>query len=236
MFSYYGTKKKLAIHYPSPKYDTIIEPFCGAAMYSLHLDNWKKNVILYDKYDKIFLAWDYLINHATISDIQNLPDLKEGLNLDSININDAEKALLGFCANPASAVPKKTVSARGAKSWPRHKQFFLDNLHKVKHWKIYNDTYKNIGNIEATWFIDPPYEFGGIYYHSSSSNKQINYEELAKWCKERKGEIIVCENSKANWLPFQPLAKLNGQLHQTLEVIYYQENSESIISTEIFGD
>lgn len=235
MFSYYGTKKKLAVHYPSPKFDTIIEPFCGAAMYSLHLDNWKKNVILYDKYDKIYLVWDYLINHATEDDIRSLPDLTEGVNLDTLNISIAEKALLGFCANPSSAVPKKTVSARGAKSWQRHQKYFIDNLHKVKHWKIYNDTYKNIENIEATWFIDPPYEYGGIYYHSSASNKLINYEELAKWCLERKGEIIVCENSKANWLPFEPLAKLKGQLHNTLEVIYYKETCEDNINTEIFG-
>jgi len=222
MFSYYGTKKKLAKHYPSPSYDTIIEPFCGAAMYSLHENNWEKNVILYDKYDKIFLAWDYLINHAEVSDIKDLPDLFEGLHLDSIQISPAEKALLGFYANPSSAVPKKTVSARGAKSWERHQKYLIDNLHKVKHWKIYQDTYLNIDNIEATWFIDPPYQFGGQYYHSSASNKLMDYDELREWSLKRKGEIIVCENSKADWMDFKPLAELNGQLHKTLEVIYHK--------------
>lgn len=220
MFSYYGTKKKLAKHYPTPQFDTIIEPFCGAAMYSLYENNWEKEVILYDKYDKIFLAWDYLINQATISDILNLPDLVIGLHLDSIDISDSEKALLGFYANPSSAVPKKTVSARGAKSWPRHKNYLLENLHKVKHWKVYNESYDKIENIEATWFIDPPYQFGGQYYHSSASNKHINYEELSNWCLERNGQLIVCENSNADWLPFEPLAELKGQLHKTLEVIY----------------
>jgi len=47
MFSYYGSKSKLAQHYPTPKYDTIVEPFAGAAGYSLYGDNWKKNVLLY---------------------------------------------------------------------------------------------------------------------------------------------------------------------------------------------
>lgn len=106
MFSYYGTKKKIAEKYPKPSYDTIIEPFCGAAMYSLYDNNWEKNVILYDKYEKVYKVWNYLIN-ASDNDIKSLPDLIVGLNLDSINISDEEKALLGFYANPASAVPKK---------------------------------------------------------------------------------------------------------------------------------
>lgn len=222
MFSYYGTKKKLASNYPSPKFDTIIEPFAGAAMYSLFGDNWKKNVILCDKYDKIFITWDFLIK-ANTNDILNLPDLKEGLNLDTISsLSDGEKALLGFFANPSSAVPKKTVTKRGETAWNRHKKYLIDNIHKVNHWKIYNQSYTEIDNINATWFCDPPYFSGGKYYHSSCCSKQINYSELAEWCLSRKGEIIVCENSSATWLPFKPLVELNGQLHKTMEVIYYQ--------------
>lgn len=219
MFSYYGTKKKLAKKYPTPNTDTIIEPFAGAAMYSLFGDNWKKNVILNDKYEKVFLAWNYLIN-TTVKDIESLPDLVIGLNLDDLHISDEERSLLGFYANPSSAVPKKTVTARGEKSWFRHKKYLLDNNYKIKHWKIYNKSYVDIDNINATWFIDPPYQFGGQHYHSSASNKHINFNKLAIWCKSRNGEIIVCENSKATWLDFKPLAELKGQLHTTTEVIY----------------
>jgi hypothetical protein len=220
MFSYYGTKKKLSSKYPEPITDTIIEPFCGAAMYSLYGDNWKKNVILNDKYDKIYLAWYFLIN-AEISDIKTLPDLTEGLSLDTINsLSDSEKALLGFYCNPSSAAPKKTVTARGEKSWQRHKKYLIDNSYKVKHWKIYNKSYNELSNIEATWFIDPPYKYGGQYYHSSANNKHINYVELADWCKNRKGAVIVCENDKADWLDFKPLSILKGQLHTTTEVVY----------------
>ena len=223
MFSYYGTKKKLAEKYPKPVCDVIIEPFCGAAMYSLHGDNWQKDVVLLDKYDKVFLAWDFLINHAQPSDIQNLPTLSTGLPLDSLNISDAEKALLGFYCNPASAVPKKTVTERGAKSWDRHKKHLVDNLHKVKHWKIYNKSYEDLGNFEVTWFIDPPYQFGGEHYHSSSNSSHIDYKKLAEWCSNRLGQVIVCENSKADWLSFTPLATLKGQLHTTTEVIYLND-------------
>ena len=224
MFSYYGTKKKLAKYYPAPKEDVIIEPFCGAAMYSLYDDNWKNQVILNDKYDKVYLIWNFLINKANEKDIQNLPDLTNGTNLDDLNLSIEEKFLLGFFANPSSAMPKKTVTERGQKSWKRHKDFIIQNLYKIKHWKIYNKDYSEIDNIKATWFIDPPYQFGGQYYHSSTSNKSINYDNLSNWVKLRQGQIIVCENDKSTWIEHKPLIKLKGQLHTTQEVIYYQEN------------
>lgn len=221
MFSYYGTKKKLSPNYPKPQFDTIVEPFAGAAMYSLFGNNWEKQVILNDKYDRVYQAWNFLINHASIEDIKGLPGFKAGLKLDDLNISDEEKTLLGFYANPASAVPKKTVSKRGEISWGRHKKYLIDNLYKVKHWKILNEDYNNLENIEATWFIDPPYQFGGQYYHSSVSNNHMDYNELSEWCYSRNGEIIVCENDKADWLPFKPLVELNGQLHKTMEVMYH---------------
>jgi len=222
MFSYYGTKKKISKFYPKPKFDKIVEPFCGAAMFSLYDNNWKSEVILNDKYDKVYIIWDWLINKAKKSDIENLPDLKVGLNLDTISsLSIEEKAFLGFFCNPSSAQPKKTVTARGENSWNRHKNNIIENLPKVKHWKIYNKSYDQLDNIEATWFIDPPYQFGGEYYHSSSSNKWIDYNELRDWTLSRSGEIIVCENSKADWMDFKPLVQLKGQLHTTLEVIYH---------------
>jgi site-specific DNA-adenine methylase len=76
MFYYYGRKKQIAKHYPLPNYDTIIEPFAGAAAYSMFGDNWKKNVILIEKDEKVFQIWDWLINHATVEEIKRLPNLK----------------------------------------------------------------------------------------------------------------------------------------------------------------
>ena len=45
MFYYYGRKKQIAKYYPKPNFNTIIEPFAGSAAYSLHNDNWKKNML-----------------------------------------------------------------------------------------------------------------------------------------------------------------------------------------------
>jgi hypothetical protein len=41
--------------------------------------------------------------------------------------------------------------------------------------------------------------------------KDLDYEVLASWCKGRKGQIIVCENDTAEWLPFKPLCTTSGQ-------------------------
>ena len=62
------------------------------------------------------------------------------------------------------------------------------------------------------------------------NNKNIDYNDLAEWCKSRNGQIIVCENTKADWLDFKPLAELKGQLHTTMEAIWYK----SYIKTQLY--
>lgn len=234
MWSYYGTKKKIAKYYPEPKHDKIIEPFCGAAQYSLFSNNWEKEVLLFDKYKVIVDIWHWLIHDANSKDILKLPDMKEGDHVDNFDLEPVEKMLIGFCINSGSSQPKKTVKKYN--SWNRTKKDIAENLYKIKHWKIENKSFEDIPNEIATWFIDPPYQYGGQWYQSSVSNKHIDYEKLAKYCKERNGQVIVCENTKADWLPFEPLVELNGQLHKTTEAIYYKEGSKcrNAPSVEIF--
>lgn len=223
MWSYYGTKKRLAKYYPKPIYNAIVEPFAGAAQYSLYGDNWKKQVQLFDIYDRVVDVWRYLIS-SNKKDILNLPDLDEGDTVDSFTqLCQEEKWLIGFCINPASAMPKKTASKRSA--WNRLKLEIADNVYKVNHWDVAKIDYRHLANIYATWYIDPPYQFGGQYYRHG--NKDINYWDLAEWCKSRQGQVIVCENTKATWMDFKPLVELNGQLHKTTEAIWYKENNES---------
>jgi len=218
MWSYYGTKKKIAKHYPNPKHSKIIEPFCGAAQYSLYGNNWKNEIILNDKYNVIYSIWDYLINSATDKDILSLPDMEQGDYVDDFNISTVEKYLIGFCINSGSAQPKKKTAKYN--SWNKTKIDIAKNLYKIKHWVVMSKDYNEMKNYKATWFIDPPYQYGGEWYHSSVKNKHIDYNELSKWCKSRNGQIIVCENSKSDWLPFRELVDMNGILHKTKEVIW----------------
>jgi site-specific DNA-adenine methylase len=218
MFYFYGRKFKIANKYPEPEYDTIIEPFAGSAAYSMLYST--KNVILNDLDDKIYKTWNYLIN-ANSKEIEKLPILEKGQSLNNLEydyLTDEEKYLIGFFLNPGSAVPKKSPGSFCA--WnEKNKKILIENIEKVRHWKILNDNYKNLENIEATWFIDPPYfGNGGKYYRHG--NKKIDYSELSEWCKSRKGQVIVCENSEANWLDFKPLINIKGQKHKTTEVIW----------------
>ena len=73
---------------------------------------------------------------------------------------------------------------------------------------------------EATWFIDPPYQVAGRHYRFGS--EQLDYARLAKWCRSRPGQVIVCENEGADWLPFRPLAavKTTRAKRRSKEVIW----------------
>lgn len=228
MFSYYGGKSKVVMYYPKPRYNLIIEPFAGSACYSYNY-GLNKQVWLNDKYDVIYKIWNYILN-TTEEQIRNLPELKRGDDIRNLNISEDAKLLLGFCVNNGAskpcnivteyadktAYPKTDSRWRPHNTWQLTRKRILDKLPHIKNWKVTNLDYQSLPDIEATWFIDAPYQFGGKYYAQNS----IIYKELAEWCKSRKGQIIVCENSKADWLPFVPLKEMSGQKYKTLEVIY----------------
>jgi hypothetical protein len=216
MWSYYGSKSKIVNYYPKPKYKKIIEPFAGSARYSLLY--FENDILLYDKYPKIVKLWKYL-QSASVGDILGLPDMEYGQNVNMFNLTEEEKFLIGFCINGGSARPKKTVSK--FQSWNKDKIKIANSLYKIRHWNIQEGDYQSIENGSATWFIDPPYQNGGQYY--VKSNKDINFDNLANWCKSRNGQIMVCENTKANWLPFKPLVEMQGLKHKTTESMYLKE-------------
>ena len=220
MWSYYGRKTKVINKYPEPIHNTIIEPFAGTAVYSLHKDNWNKQVILIEKYDVIVDLWHYL-QRASEEDILSLPDMSCGESLDiHTQLSKEERYLIGFAINEGSANPKVTASKKPSfNNWNKNKPKIAANLHKIKHWDIRQgeyDEFEDVNNLKATWFIDPPYQNGGQYYR----HKFSDYDKLADYCKTRNGQIIVCENTKADWLDFKPLVEMQGQLHKTTEAIW----------------
>jgi len=135
--------------------------------------------------------------------------------------SDEAALLMGFLCAKAVESPRDKATARATTSRPNNINFQLkfiaSNLSKIKHWKIVQGDYLDIENQEATWYIDPPYKNGGQVY---PANTGINYTELAEWCKNRRGQIIVCENMSANWLPFLPLRKMRGSKKTTTEAIW----------------
>jgi site-specific DNA-adenine methylase len=212
MFGYYGSKSRIAKYYPLPLHPIIIEPFAGAARYSLV--HWDKKVWINDSYPVISGIWKYLLQ-ATAEQIQALPLMERGQDVRDLNLSEAERNLLGFCVSLGVSYPRNICSKWATTERDKHiggrigstKRVILKNLEHVRHWKITNLDYKDLPNPEATWFIDPPYQKGGKRY----IHNVINYEELANWCKSRNGQVIVCEGVGANWLPFRPFITQKGQ-------------------------
>jgi len=224
MWSYYGSKSKIVNLYPPPKYGKIIEPFAGTARYALKY--FDRDILLVDKYDIVIEIWHYL-QQASPKDILSLPITKRGDKIEKYNLSQVEKNLLGFIATGAVGRPRKTVSLFGEYSHGNQNVYkrIASNLYKIKHWKIIQGEYLDIENQEATWFIDPPYQVGGYEY----KHHELDYASLSDWCLSRSGQIIVCENTKANWMTFMPLKKIQGVNNTgTTEAVYTNTPSRQL--------
>lgn len=223
LFSFYGSKWRAAPKYPAPRFDTIIEPFAGSAGYSGYYP--EKQIILIDKDPIICAVWRYLIT-STPKDILALPLLKNTDNINNFDIPSAAKWLIGFWLNHASKSPCNIPS-----SWMRQgtrpnsfwgsviRDRIAQQVLHIKHWQIYEGNYDVAPSLQATWFVDPPYQVRGDIYNYSSS--KICFSTLANWVLARDGQLIVCENAGAQWLPFVPFYQSKSQTTMpSKEVIY----------------
>jgi site-specific DNA-adenine methylase len=210
-FTYYGGKYRIAPKYPSPKYDKIIEPFCGSAGYSLTYS--QKRIHLYDVNERIVGLWNYLIK-VDEKEILNLPEIFNHIS-ELTNIPQEAKWLIGFWCNKGSCEPRNMPS-----SWMRSgvrpnsywgeaiKNRIASQLKHIRHWSCELKSYNQlVDNSPATWFIDPPYSStaGRLYTYDS-----IDYTQLSEFCMNRNGQTIVCESEGASWLPFTPLCVAKG--------------------------
>lgn len=209
-FNYYGGKWRLAgKHYPPPEHETIREPFAGSAGYSLRYPD--RRVHLHDTCPVICGVWAYLIR-ASEQEILSLPDVGHDESVDALSVPQEARWLIGFWLNKGVSSPRKTPSAwmrsgvRPGSFWgSRVRTTIASQLGSIRHWRVRNESFDQVPNEEATWFVDPPYEGAGRHYKHGASG--IDYAALSKWSVDRKGQVVVCENYGATWLPFEPLAQ-----------------------------
>lgn len=209
-FTYYGGKYRAAPKYPTPQYDTIIEPFAGAAGYSLRYAD--RNVVLYDKDPVIAGLWTWL-TRVSASEILSLPIKVE--HVDSLDVCQEAKWLIGFWLNKGAAAPMKSPSkwmrdgTRPNSYWGETiRQRIASQVNSIRHWRVFNTSYEYVLPERATYFVDPPYQEAGKHYRYSASG--LDFANLAEWCRTRPGQVIVCENAGAAWLPFQPFAHIKA--------------------------
>lgn len=209
MFYYYGAKNQLAKYYPNPSYNFIIEPFAGSAAYSVyHLNkNENLNALIIEKDKRVYDTWKYLLA-CSATDIINYPTPEIG--------EQTTDFLIMTCSvsNATSKCKSMKFTPRIAKVFGIQQQRIVRLIHISNRIELVYGDYRDAKNIEATWFIDPPYQLdhkvttktvfpNGNGYSLSCNADKLDYNELSNFCQNRKGQCIVCEKNNANWLPFQ---------------------------------
>lgn len=199
-FKYAGSKWLLSKHYQAPKYDTIIEPFAGSACYATR--HHERNVILFEKDQDIATLWLYLIN-ADGNEISKLPttQLQPGMDIRELDVPYGAQLLIrqwqrvgmSNCWTVSKWCNKPGLWGNAARD------SVAENVEKIRHWKAFWVDALQTENLEATWFIDPPYQGLPLY-----GSKTMDFGRLASWCQSRRGQVIVCEQASATWLPFAP--------------------------------
>jgi hypothetical protein len=226
-FTYYGGKFRTAPFYPKPIYSTIIEPFAGSAGYSMRY--YDRKIILIEKSSILAEMWRFLIK-ATPEDILKIPEIEYMYDLPS-STPEGARYLVGFCLNNGSTTPCRQLSSGLRKlsglpgykisGWSEYRKRIISRqVLLIKHWKIIEGDYTSVPNLEATWFVDPPYNnrVGKRYPCQVSS-----YEELSDWCRLRFGQVIVCEQEGAMWLPFKSFRSTKAFKNETSKEVVWEK-------------
>jgi len=228
---YYGGKWRRAPLYPAPRHRRLIEPFAGAAGYALR--HHQHEVTLVEKYPVVAAIWRYLIavpsrEILSIREVEAVEDLPA-------RVPQEARWLVGFCLNSACTSPRRVLSSgvramskRGvACGWnARRRQKVAEQVNLIRHWRVIEGDYSLAPNVDATWFIDPPYrgQAGSHYVYGST---QIDYDRLASWCRSRRGQVIACEAGDADWLPFTSHGETRGMSGRSSREAAWFRNTKS---------
>lgn len=214
---YFGGKWRHARRYPSPRHQTIIEPFAGSAGYSLFWSGtfFRRDVILIGKNPVICEIWRYLIATPSV-EIAAIPAVEHVDDLPA-STPDACRLFVGMCFGAGDTRPRPAVSSmvRRDGGFMKLRDRAARQVGRIRHWRIIEGDYTMAPDIEATWFVDSPYHVSGARAAKAERGRvrytcgadSIDFEQLSSWCRRRPGQVIVCEQPGAIWLPFQPLGK-----------------------------
>jgi hypothetical protein len=172
----------------------VIEPFAGSMGYTLY--HRPKAALGIERDSRVVALWQRLVVQ-----LGPLVEPRLGERTDDL--------LVKLCAysNASLVVADMLVTERmlrefklAVKRLERDRPYAATLAYQ---WGSYADA----PDVEATWFIDPPYQKpSGRRYVSLLPD----YAELAGWVRSRRGQVIVCEQAGADWMPFRPLCDVQS--------------------------
>jgi len=229
LLHYYGSKSKIVHDYSPPDYDRIIEPFAGGASYALRYH--ARRVTLIDKDPTVCAIWRYLIQtpvEEVLRTFAAVPRLGDDIRTfysptDPLAVRAIWQMETNH-GNPGymTMIHVTKFAARWFPALQKRLRYFLP---KIRHWEITEGDYMLAPDVEATWFIDPPYQVKGKRYTASAD--ALDYDALGRWVRGRRGQVIACENEGATWLPFLPFRNNPGRPRSrpAAEVVYLQDTN-----------
>lgn len=199
-FSYVGGKWTLAPRYPTPEHSMVIEPFAGSAGYATRYAD--REVVLVERAPQLAALWRWLTT-VSADEIMGLPLAPSSLD----DLRAEAQTLIGFWWARGRTRPARRCRSSWMLSgrWPFSfwgesvRARIAEQVRRIRHWKVIEGEYSDAPDVDATWFIDPPY-IGCREYQAQVDD----YGALAGWCRSRRGLAIVCEQDGAEWLPFRP--------------------------------
>lgn len=206
-FSYFGSKFRIAGYYPPPVTPRIVEPFAGSAAYACRYP-WL-DVTLVEKNPKVAGVWDYLIR-AKESEVLALPLVTPDTIIAELPIPQEARYMIGFWCIRGDSHPARKASVWMVQYGDRQTQFWGERARwrvaqqqrYIRHWRLICGAYTEAPDVDADWFVDPPYIDKGKHYRQFGS-AHLDYTALGDWCLSRAGQVTVCENEGATWLPFE---------------------------------
>jgi len=228
-FNYFGSKAQVARHYPRPMHETIIEPFAGGAGYSLW--HHHRKVILVEKSPVVAGIWRYLIG-ASESEIMRLPLIEPGQDAEDLACCQEARWLIGhWLAATSAKAPARRLGGYALANpewwWSRTVRARLaSQVGKIRHWRIIEGSYAEAPDVEASWFIDPPYQRAGVGTYACDAH-QLDFAQLALWCRSRRGQVTVCENEGAAWLPFHFFRSLKSMSNDVSREAIWTNDTEA---------
>ena len=211
MFNYFGAKHRLAPTYQAPRHPTIIEPFAGAAGYSCYWLTQRSDLraIIVDSNPLVVELWRLLLS-MTPTDIDTYPTPIQGERSSDLLWASAASATSswGAIANTGEFQVTEWI----ARDFPGQRRRMADLRWRIgDRISVISGDYSDSPDIEATWFIDPPYQDQGVWYEHNGD--VIDFDRLGEWCRARPGQAIVCEAGDADWLPFDHHATAMTQVN-----------------------